>query len=533
MADDLSTYWKDLPSRETPLDAKTLNGWGELVEGARDTAVEAATEAQGAAEEAADSAVEAVAPLVAQAETARDEAVAHVDILAAPADEQVAAFVGGVGGGATRNALRARDRLFNVLDFGAKGDGLADDTAAIIAAEAAAHASNADAVVMLPAGTYRTSATVRFRTGVEGARATLAYYGSGTAVVVGDDSTPGAVTSRRRFFLPKVRYAQGGGWDGTSVGVKAVNLNTCDVYIPWVQEFETGLLCLGVASGFAYNTITLGWIGQNRRNVVLTQDPTGWCNQNTFIGGRLTHGDASGAVNGDPGAMMLGLLHGSATVGGPNNNTFVGTSMEGGNWSQYRIHLENARWNTFVNCRYECLSGSTEFPVLYADASASNRILGGFDSWRIVETFSGTGTTGGVIYDDTGSYAGATAPAQVFANDASAAVKWNAPTSRRVDYNASTGEFTPRPGRWLISATVTFQPNATGRRRLLLVAGGSVRRIVEAPGSAIRSSLVINEVVSVNGAQTFRLDAHQTSGGDLALESSPGYSVLSAQYLPS
>jgi len=32
VADDLSTYWKDLPSRETPLDARTLNAWGGLVE---------------------------------------------------------------------------------------------------------------------------------------------------------------------------------------------------------------------------------------------------------------------------------------------------------------------------------------------------------------------------------------------------------------------------------------------------------------------------------------------------------------------
>lgn len=62
MADDLSTYWQDLPSRETPLDATTLNAWGALVEEQASAATLAATEATAAATTAEEAAEAATAP---------------------------------------------------------------------------------------------------------------------------------------------------------------------------------------------------------------------------------------------------------------------------------------------------------------------------------------------------------------------------------------------------------------------------------------------------------------------------------------
>jgi len=94
VADDLSTYWKDLPSRETPLDARTLNEWGGSIQTVADAASLAAVESA----------------------NARDEALTHVDVITAPADEQVAAYVSGTGSGATRAALDAlRGRRFEAL----------------------------------------------------------------------------------------------------------------------------------------------------------------------------------------------------------------------------------------------------------------------------------------------------------------------------------------------------------------------------------------------------------------------------------
>ena len=94
MAEDLSTYWKDGPAGGTPLDSRTLNDWGGSIQKVAGAANLAAMEA----------------------EVARDEARAHVDVIAAPADEQVAAYVSGTGSGATRAALDAlRGRRFELL----------------------------------------------------------------------------------------------------------------------------------------------------------------------------------------------------------------------------------------------------------------------------------------------------------------------------------------------------------------------------------------------------------------------------------
>lgn len=70
---------------------------------------------------------------------------------ALPADSAVAGYVG--TSSATRVAMRNRDVLRNVREFGAQGDGTTDDTAAFVAALAAGS-------IMIPAGTYLLTATL-------------------------------------------------------------------------------------------------------------------------------------------------------------------------------------------------------------------------------------------------------------------------------------------------------------------------------------------------------------------------------------
>ena len=66
-------------------------------------------------------------------------------------------------GSTTARTLANRFSDFvNVLDFGAVGDGVADDTAAI---QAAINAGNAGKTVFFPAGTYRTTATLTTSSG--------------------------------------------------------------------------------------------------------------------------------------------------------------------------------------------------------------------------------------------------------------------------------------------------------------------------------------------------------------------------------
>lgn len=422
--------------------------------------------------------------------------------------------------------------VVNVKDYGAVGNGTTDDTAAIIAAEAAAN--TAGATLFMPPGTYKTTGKITFRVATDASNATIKYYGAGTALVVGNDTATGLVTYRKKFKLPSVILGDNTvPWDGTSTGVILLNLNTCDVYVPWVGDFENGLKCYGQGTGFAYNTVFLGHLGQNHKNLILTQDETGWANQNTFVGGKIVMNNARGAVKDDVNASQISLVKGSTTVSGPNNNTFVGVSLEGENWAKYRVTFDGARFNTFLNCRWEVMVDANSL-VRYLNGSADNRIIGGYDSAKINEEFDAT-SPGGTILDGQGGYLQATIPtgSQLIPNNVYTTVTaWSSISSRRIAYNATTGVFTPRPGRWRITATIAFAPNATGRRRCnAYTSNGITIDFAECPGNAQRTTMKLNGVFKFSGTETFVIQVDQNSGADLLLEGSANYVTLKAELL--
>lgn len=427
-----------------------------------------------------------------------------------------------------------RGELFvSVKDHGAVGDGIADDTVAWINAEAAAFAKGPDAVLFAPYGRYRTSGTVSVRCQLEASQATIRYYGTGTAMVMGDESALGKVTPRRKFKLPRVVNMSRGttGWDGTSIGVKLVNLDTCSVYVPFVQDFESGLVLSGQGSGTAYNVITLGALWDNHKNLTFKNDATGWANQNTFIGGRFNQTIGKGAFLDDPGANQVSMID-NTSFGGSNQNTFIGSSFEGVNVSYYRFDIAG-KYNRFINCRYE--NFGTTFRVRYRETAELNEIDGGYDSWQITEIFDGV-LGGGALRTPFGAYAiayntgGQLIPDTVWTPINS----WNTPTVRYVTYNSSTGEFTPRPGRWAITATVTFAPNATGRRIVRIKYAGGIMDVTEAAGpagSTSRVTLKLATSIKSNGVDKILVECQQTSGASLALEPSAPYVKFQAEYL--
>lgn len=425
--------------------------------------------------------------------------------------------------------------VINVKDYGAKGDGVADDTAAIIAAEAAAYALGGDVRLFIPTGPYRTSGTIRFRTELDASQATIRYYGVGTAVVVGDNTRPGIVTARREFRLPRVINMLRGttGWDGTSVGIKGVNLNTCQMHVPFVQDFESGLIAYGYSGGFAHTTIHLGAIWENHKNLTFSSDATGYSNQNLILNGRLQQSATKGAVVDDKEAKQVwltgeGVPSEGANAGRPNNNTFINTSFEGHNIAYYKADIDG-RYNVFLNCRWETQSSAPR--VIYRETARWNKIDGGYNALTIEETFMGT-LGGGEIRDHVGAFTRALPVAgQSIPNNVWAPILWGEPIGRRISLASTTGEFTPRPGRWLIMATVTFAPNATGRRMARLNIAGSVADIAEAPGNAQRTTMKLQVNDLFDGAKTVKVEANQTSGADLGLESTPPYVAFRAEYL--
>lgn len=116
-------------------------------------------------------------------------------------------------------AQRAAD-VYNVKDYGARGDGATDDTAAIQACISAAAAAGAG-VVALPAATYRTTATLSLPLATNGrfvldmTGSTLAYEGAGYAL-----EAAGAAQAYANLTL------RGGRVVGTSAGLAGLRLRT-------------------------------------------------------------------------------------------------------------------------------------------------------------------------------------------------------------------------------------------------------------------------------------------------------------------
>ncbi|ASR80079.1 tail protein [Arthrobacter phage Correa] len=429
------------------------------------------------------------------------------------------------------NFLLSDELVFSALRLGVTNDGVTDVTVALNAAAAEVYSKNPDAILFIPRGNYKISGPVTIRCQLEATQATFRYTGTGTALILGYEASKSVVTPRRRFNCPRViKVDRTTGWDGTSVGIKAVNLNTCEIYTPFIQDFERGLVMYGYGGGNAYNTVNLGALWENHKNLVLDCTSDGYTNQNLFLGGRLQHSLTKGAVLDDINASQIYMVA-ENPEGGPNNNTFLNVSFEGENVAFYRVEMSGA-YNQIINGRWEAPAGVNP-RVRYRTNALRNRISGGYGSPGIIETFDGT-LGGGSIDDTQGAYmaANTTLPAQVIPNDVTTTIKsFGPPVSRRIDYNSATGEFTPRPGRWLIGATVHYAINATGRRISSIVAAGSTICVDEKPGYQSRLGSQMVAPFRFNGQQSFVINTRQTSGSDVTLEGSSGYVRVWAEYL--
>ena len=434
-----------------------------------------------------------------------------------------------------KERLDARDenllsRDINAVDFGIVGDGIADDTAALQAASDHAASLGSDKVLFIPKGNYRTTDTVTFKNSLNAVQATIRYEGLGTAIVLGDDSA-GSVTARQFYNAPKVINRSRGSeyWDDTSVGIKCVNLNTCEITIPFIQDFETGLLLYGYGQGCSYNTIFIGALWDNRKNLLMDSDTSGWCNQTLFINGRLQHSLNKGAFENDPEAVQIKLgSNGSRT----SNNTFINTSIEGHNVGEYRLDIAGSS-NHFYNMRFENHS-SENAKVMYRENSAMNRIFGGFHSQNITEEYETNTTEGGIVDDGKTPFIKATLksnisiPSGVDYHD----IKNMTVESHRVKYNSETGEFILKPGRWYIEAKATFGKSTGGALYIRLLKGASVRSSqVSRPDETYQFGISCSTIDVFDENTPLKVQVRQsTTTEDLTLNSGQ-YTTIIAHYL--
>lgn len=263
---------------------------------------------------------------------------------------------------------------------GVIGDGVADDAAAI---QAAFDAGASLGVRVYARGTFRIGSTVQLQSAADLTEATFNYTGTAAGPAVRVGKVVGFI-SRQQIKLPHIintnKTAVGWGQAGVagSIGVEVNNLYTAELTVPQVTNFETGLKLNGMANGVSYVNIHLGHLFNNKRNMQITSDATGWANQNTIIGGRMSHNSEEGAVVAGTRHVLMDL-----TASKANNNNFFGTSLESPNVVEY--HLDCAgNDNYFWGCRWENTGAGAR--VIWRANSIGNLIDNGFGLHTMVET---------------------------------------------------------------------------------------------------------------------------------------------------
>lgn len=294
------------------------------------------------------------------------------------------------------------DTGYNVKAFGAVGNGVADDTAAVISCFAVANALKRTGAT---SSIYHSGATVAFD-GVfnlatlssaipvecnvlnSGARVVLpsAYAGGAfrLGLLVSGDFLDGANIS-----LPEI--TRGAAAPAGSIGVIFGNLNASTVHLSRIEHCETVHRCRAVGQGTVYNTIYGGKSSSAKVVWDLAPDTGGWFNANTIIGGSYFI----------PGVKVSGaaFVKGRVATGGNEiyGNVWLQPSFEG-QGSEYLIDLQNAIQNRFVEPYIESGAPLISCSVSGANITKASHGLSVGDAVTFLATSLPSGMNDSVIY---------------------------------------------------------------------------------------------------------------------------------------
>lgn len=285
--------------------------------------------------------------------------------------------------------------VVNVKDFGAVGDGVTDDTAAI---QTALNAAKTSKKICFGEGTFLISETVQIDCSCNFSAATFNVHGATVtpAIKVGQtETTHSTLVPGLQIFLPRVVNldAPSSGFTGIedSIGVQVLNLFSAEVHVPDIKNFYRGLYLTASQTGNAWNTYFINALTYNKFNLDITPIGTGWVNQNLFIGGRFRANETSETDK----TTQINLRKSSSSSSnwGPNNNVFIGCDL-GDQYAEYAIDC-NACYNYFYSCRYEYDTKVRFKAYSEGDLVAFNQINGGLRAEGLIVEIENS--TNGVV----------------------------------------------------------------------------------------------------------------------------------------
>ncbi|MCP3017950.1 hypothetical protein [Cupriavidus basilensis] len=190
------------------------------------------------------------------------------------------------------------------------------------------------------------------------------------------------------------------GWAGQGIGVRAVNLLTCDVLIKRIKDFGVGLRETAYQTGCAYNEIKVLYYENSKVNLQIQPgDAVGYTNESNHYGGRYHFRDTEGVnVAGTRHIQILPFDVTNATASWPNNHSFHKPSLEG-NVPEYHVEIGGGS-NTFAYGRWEATAPKVLLTGHASNVSktSKNIFVGGYQTDLVVFTTTGVSTGGDIIH---------------------------------------------------------------------------------------------------------------------------------------
>lgn len=284
-------------------------------------------------------------------------------------DSSDVTFLQAGSGAVVRTAQAKMRETVSVKDFGAVGDGVADDTVAIQAAITYAKTLVAPRLI-LDNGVYLVSSTLSFDLPNNSTMEFLGTIRTATgnpAIRIGSSSTNPIGYTVTGIKVERLTNDT----SSSSVGVQIRNVVASYIDIRRVTGFQDGVLCYADQGngGISYNEIHLGFLHDNRYNLHLQAVGVGgYVNENVFVGGTFNHS------SGYPAVSTINIWIDYATYRN-NNNRFICPSLED-NSTLGVAAVINGDNNLILHPRLERIASQSTYEIQFTVNSSENQIIG-------------------------------------------------------------------------------------------------------------------------------------------------------------